>query len=374
MYSYQNDDRIVMTLDAGGTNMVCSAMQNYKEVVAPIRYSSLPTDLEACLNAIVKGFEEVRSQLPCDPVAISLGFPGPADYGNGIIGDLPNFPAFRGGVALGPMLEEKFGLPVFINNDGWLFALGEAVNGFLPWVNNQLKERGIGQRYQNLIGVSLGTGFGGGLIVNGQLCRGDNTVGSGLWLLRSTMNPEMSVEEGASIRAVKRNYARFADIDVEMVPSPEEIFKIGIGKQNGDREAARKAFELFGKTVGDALADVATLIDGLVVIGGGLSGAYELFSPAMIEEMNGVFTAPDGDSFSRLAAEVCDLQKEKGVNDFFNRKYSEIKVPGSGSRVTYNPHNKIGIGITKLGTSQAIWAGAYHFALSTLDNKTVQNS
>ena len=47
------------------------------------------------------------------PVAISFAFPGPADYPNGIIGNLPNLTAFRGGVALGPMLEEKFQLPVF---------------------------------------------------------------------------------------------------------------------------------------------------------------------------------------------------------------------------------------------------------------------
>ena len=49
-----------------------------------------------------------------------------ADYAHGIIGDLPNFPGFRGGVALGPYLEHVFGIPVFINNDGNLFAYGEA--------------------------------------------------------------------------------------------------------------------------------------------------------------------------------------------------------------------------------------------------------
>lgn len=56
-------------------------------------------------------------------------FPGPADYPNGIIGGwLPNFPSFRDGVALGPFLQEKFGVPVFINNDGDLFAYAFALN------------------------------------------------------------------------------------------------------------------------------------------------------------------------------------------------------------------------------------------------------
>ena len=58
---------------------------------------------------------------------------------NGIIGDLGNLPGFRGGVALGPMLEDKFGIPIFINNDGDLFVYGEAIAGFLPYVNGLLE-------------------------------------------------------------------------------------------------------------------------------------------------------------------------------------------------------------------------------------------
>ncbi len=82
---------------------------------------------------------QIRRQCHEPPVAISFAFPGPADYPAGIIGDLPNLPAFRGGVALGPMLEEKFGIPVFINNDGDLFVYGEAIAGFLPYVNGLLE-------------------------------------------------------------------------------------------------------------------------------------------------------------------------------------------------------------------------------------------
>ncbi len=372
MQAYHNDTRTIMTLDAGGTNLVFSAVQGCEEVIDPIQYPSLPNDLKACMDTIVEGFEEIMSRLSNEPVAISFAFPGPADYEEGIIGDLPNFPAFSGGVALGPMLEEKFELPVFINNDGWLFALGEAVSGFLPWVNNRLRERGIDHRYQNLIGVTLGTGLGGGIIVDGQLCRGDNTLGGSMWLLRSKSNPKMCAEEGVSIRAVQRNYARFTDSDMEVVPNPEEIFQIGISKKQGNQKAARKAFELLGEELGDVLANVATLVDAMIVIGGGLSGASELFLPSMIEEMSGKFATPDGDSVPRLAAEICNLDKENGVNDFFSRKSTEIPVPGSNRKVSYNPQNKIGIGISHLGTNRAVSVGAYHIALSTLDNKTTQ--
>ena len=67
---------------------------------------------------------EIEGAMPCASRSrSSFAFPGPADYPAGIIGDLAEYPAFRGGVALGPMLAERFGLPTFINNDGDLFAL-----------------------------------------------------------------------------------------------------------------------------------------------------------------------------------------------------------------------------------------------------------
>ena len=97
---YEHDERIVMTLDAGGTNFVFSAIQGCREIVEPICLPAASDDLERCLSVLVEGFLEVEKRLPRLPVAISFAFPGPADYEHGIIGDLPNFPAFRGGNSL----------------------------------------------------------------------------------------------------------------------------------------------------------------------------------------------------------------------------------------------------------------------------------
>lgn len=121
---YKHDRRVVMTLDAGGTNFVFSAICGNQDIVKPICYPAVSDNLEECLAVLHRGFFQVKEQLEDAPVAISFAFPGPADYKNGIIGDLPNFPAFRGGVALGPFLKERFGIPVFINNDCNLFAYG----------------------------------------------------------------------------------------------------------------------------------------------------------------------------------------------------------------------------------------------------------
>ena len=78
-------------------------------MISPIGLPAVSDNLDGCLEVLVKGFDRVIAAIPVPPVAISFAFPGPADYENGIIGDLPNFPSFRGGVALGPFLKHKYG-------------------------------------------------------------------------------------------------------------------------------------------------------------------------------------------------------------------------------------------------------------------------
>ena len=198
----------MMTLDAGGTSFRFCAMCGGKPATETFVLPSNGDNLPRCLANLVEGFRRVQALCPTPPVALSFAFPGPADYPNGIIGDLPNLPGFKGGVALGPMLADTFGLPVFINNDGDLFAYGEAIAGLLPWANAQLAAAGSPKRFRNLFGITLGTGFGGGLVRDGKLFIGDNSGAGEVWLLRNKLAPAMNAEEGASIRAVRRNWRR----------------------------------------------------------------------------------------------------------------------------------------------------------------------
>lgn len=103
---------------------------------------------------------------------------------------MPNFPAFRGGIALGPYLEEKFKIPVFINNDGNLFAYGEALAGALPAINEKLAAAGSPKRYKNLLGITLGTGFGAGVVIDNRLLTGDNGCGGDVWIMRNKNIPD----------------------------------------------------------------------------------------------------------------------------------------------------------------------------------------
>ncbi len=360
------DKRVVVTLDAGGTNFVFSAIQGNKEAIEPIRLPSVPDDLGKCLNTITDGFQQAIDKCTIPPVAISFAFPGPADYPNGIIGDLGNLPCFRGGIALGSMLEERFKLPAFINNDGDLYAYGEAIAGFLPFVNQLLDDAGSPKQFKNLVGFTLGTGFGAGIVRDGELFMGDNSGAGEVWLLRNKLEPDMNVEEGVSIRAVQREYARIVGIPFKDVPTPKEIFEIAEGNLQGNKEAAINSYRRMGEVLGDAIANVLTLIDGIAVIGGGVAGASSLFFPRMIEEMNANYKNPNGDIYRRLAVRAFNLEDVKDLDLFKNGDSREITVPGSSKKIIYDPMSRIGVGISKIGTQKAVALGAYAFALNKL--------
>jgi len=364
---YNHDNRIVLTLDAGGTNFVFCAMQAEEQIIDPITIQARAASLEEVLNKIVTGFEEAKSKLTEEPVAISFAFPGPADYHNGIIGDLQNLPTFRGGVALGPMLAEKFGIPTFINNDGDLFVYGEAIAGYLPEINKELEESGSPKRFKNLFGITLGTGFGAGLVINGMLYLGDNGSGVSIWITRNKLHPDSYAEESVSIRAVRRVYAEYAGMTFDEAPEPKVICQIATGKAEGRVDAAREAWRQLGVAAGESVADAINLADALVVIGGGLSGAYELFLPALVDEMNKPLNKLNGESLCRMEVQAFNLENTEQKALFLKEEAKMVMIPGTFHTIAYDPHKRTGIGVSRLGTSKAVAIGAYTFALNELD-------
>lgn len=370
MTDYQHDPRIVLTLDAGGTSFRFSAHRGHKSVADTVVLPSQADNLERCLGTVREGFTTVKARCPEPPVAVSFAFPGPADYPNGIIGDLPNLPAFRGGIALGPMLEDHLGLPTFINNDGDLFAYGEAIAGFLPRVNRLLEQGGSPKRYRNLLGVTLGTGFGGGIAHDGELFLGDNSIAGEVWCLRNKLRPQWNAEEGACVRAVRRIYAERAGIPFAAAPEPKDIAEIATSGRSGNQAAAIEAFRQLGEVAGDAIAQALTLIDGLVVIGGGISGAWPLFLPTLVAELNGTCLTPDGAPIRRLASVAFNLEDVADRERFIRGEIRQIPVPGGSRTVTYDPLQRVGVGVSALGTSHAIAIGACAFALRKLDARS----
>jgi glucokinase len=358
----------VLTLDAGGTNFVFSAIRDFTEIATPIVLPANAHDLSKCIGNIIEGFAQLSKQLASFD-AISFAFPGPADYYQGIIGDLPNFAAFTGGVPLAAILQNKFKVPIFINNDGNLFASGEALVGFLPELNRRLSEAGGQKRFQNLIGITLGTGFGCGIVSNGNLLVGDNSSGAEIHNTINLNNQNWNAEESVSTRAIQRLYAEHAGLSFDSSIMPKTIFDIANGNEVGSVIAANKAFEAYGKALGASIVNVLTMIDGIVVIGGGLSASWELFAPSMFEEINRPIQNFKGEPTSRLSFRVYNLEDTDTFVEFAKGEITELTVPDSNETVLYDLLPRTGVGLSSLGGSRAISLGAYAFAAQQLQKE-----
>ena len=360
-----NNSPIIFILDAGGTGFKFSAVQDAREIIEPFTIPSAAPTLEEVLQKLITGFHECETRCGAKAKAISFCFPGPADYPNGIIGDLPNLPTFRGGVALKHMLENEFGVPVFINNDGDLFVYGEALGGLLPEVNRIMEMHGNPKRYKNLFGVTLGTGFGGGIVIDKVLLNGDNSAGGEIWCSRNCLYPDTIAEDSVSIRAVRRVYAREVGIAFDDAPQPYDIFRIAQGEQEGNREAALCAWDELTTVLADVIGNGLRCTDGLVVIGGGLSGAWPVFMPMLIRKLNEPYRA-NGNVIPRIETEAFNLMDANDIERFTAKSGKMVKVPFSDQEVWYDPSKRVGVGVTKLGTSSAVAVGAYAFAMEQL--------
>jgi glucokinase len=194
---------------------------------------------------------------------------------------------------------------------------------------------------------------------------GDNSAAGQIWMMRHRDERRHMAEEGVSIRAVRRDYAAAAGLALDQAPEPKLIAQIATGDAPGDRRAASEAFRRLGQVAGDAIANALTLIDGLVVVGGGLSGAAPLFRAALLEELNGRLEVASG-PLDRLAFEVLDLDDPDGLAALVGDPVRELAIPGTDQTIAGAPRKLTGIGVTRLGTTAAIALGAYAHALSEL--------
>ncbi len=201
----------------------------------------------------------------CDILGVGIGVPGPVDTFRGIVHFLPNIPGWKE-VKLNSILKQRIDLPVFIDNDAKLMTLAE-------------HRQGAACGYQNALCLTLGTGVGGGLILNGELYRGrDNASGE---IGHFPLN-EKGPLCGCGGQACLETYIGNSRISRQA----QKVFGAGITLEKISALAARnnskaKAFwGQVGRKLGIVLSGVINLLNlDVIVIGGGVSGAGKaLFS------------------------------------------------------------------------------------------------
>lgn len=160
---------ITVGVDVGGTKIQSAAMRA-KKVVGGARMATPLTgaeDVSAAIgDAVTKALADAGAQLS-DLTAVGIGAPGTIDPEAGTVSSSPNLPGFQGleAVPLGAMVSQALGgVPVKLDNDVRVAILGE-------W------KRGTGRGYRHLLGVWVGTGVGGGLVLDGALYEGQGAAG-----------------------------------------------------------------------------------------------------------------------------------------------------------------------------------------------------
>src|SRR6478672_1564398 len=254
----------VIGIDLGGTAI---KLGRFREDGTCLQSLTVPTPQPASPTDVLKAMVEAIAQLDPNQEAIALGVgtPGPVDASARISQVAINLADWHD-VPLADWLEEKTGLPTTLGNDANCAGLGEA------WL-------GAGRKFRNLIMLTLGTGVGGAIILDGKLFTGHQGAAGELGLI--TLNPDGppcnsgnqgSLEQYVSIQAIRRQTG--------LEPS-----ELGHRAKAGDPQALQ-FWQQYGQLLGTGLASlIYILTPEAIVIGGGISASAEFFFPTVLVEI-----------------------------------------------------------------------------------------
>lgn len=267
-------------VDIGGTN-VKIALVDAKGIIG---YSnSVPTRAEMgyqytidnIISTIRSSLKESNTSIE-NILGIGFGGPGQIDSNQGIVRIFPNIPGWIN-VPLAEIIQKEFNVPVKVDNDVRVATLGEF-------------HFGAGKGCQNLVCITVGTGIGSGLIVNGQLVRGASLAAGeiGHMILQDFNGPMCgcgstgcleAFASGPSIVKMANEYivggksAKFVELAGGKPITSHIVCEAAL---QGD-QVAKRIFEIQGHYIGIALASVVNLLNPeKIIVGGGVAQAGEL--------------------------------------------------------------------------------------------------
>lgn len=278
-------------LDLGGTNVKVAVLEGRTEAQPPmlVASSTHTTHAERGPQGVVDRLIEIgRSAIDeHGPIAqLGVGVPGLFDAEAGTIVLFPNLPGPWNGHPMHDPIADALGLPVTIINDARAFTLAEGTVG-------------AGRGARTLVGITLGTGIGGGIMINGRLHLG--SFGRGGEIAHQIVLPD-GPECGCGNRGCAEALAR-ADVLAEMggKATAEEVYQ---GAEEGD-ERCRLAVDTAAKYLGIALANAVTLLGpDRIVIGGGISNAGDLVLDPLRLAMRERVTLVDAAAIDVVPAEL----------------------------------------------------------------------
>lgn len=241
----------VIGIDLGATNLRVGLVENGK--ITNLKKSTLPEDKS--VMSVINVMCDMIDTVDNGANKIGIGVPSVVDSQEGIVYDVQNIPGWEK-VHLKDLLEEKTGKSVYLNNDANCFALGELIFG-------------EGQGKKNLVGLVIGTGFAGGIILDGKIYEGRN-CGAGEF----GMIPYK--------QSILEHYCSGQFFSKLVGVSGEEIYE----KALNDDPASKKLFQEFGTHIAGAIKIVLYTYDPeSIVLGGSISRTFDQFKEGFEREL-----------------------------------------------------------------------------------------
>jgi glucokinase len=261
-------------IDFGGTSVklgVCRGA-DLLQVDEPIPTAAHPGPA-ALIGAMAERVAKLREQFPAI-AAIGVGVPGLVDFDQGFVHVLTNVPGWKH-IPLKSLLSEKTGLPVVVENDANAMTYAEF-------------RYGAGRGLKNVVALTLGTGVGGGLVLDGKMFRGSCFSAGEIGQMSIDMDgvPGAYGNLGAlekymgNVQIGEHAIKRYAEAGIEKTAEECTPKAIAIAAQNGD-DIARQIWGEIADWLGTALSSIAWLLNpDAFVIGGGVAQAGSLlFEP-----------------------------------------------------------------------------------------------
>ena len=275
--------RRVIGIDAGGTKLLGGVVDEGLAVRHRVHRLWLGSEREELLQVMVEAVEEARAAAP-DAAAVGFGIPSLVDQSTGASLFSTHLPLE--GVPFRALMEERLNMPVFVDNDANLALLAEA-------------RAGAARDRRHALMLTLGTGIGGGILVDGRLQRGSRGAGAELGHVVVDLDgPPCQgrcpgrgcLEVMASGSAIGREGAEAARrspdsaLGAQLRPGREITGAIVTELAHDGDPAAREVLELIGRRLGTGIASLVNAFDPEVVVvgGGAVAGGELLLAPARV--------------------------------------------------------------------------------------------
>ena len=295
-------------IDVGGTNVKIALVNDEGQII----YSnSVPTRAEMgyeyTVNNIKQAIYELLKETKLetkDIQGIGFGFPGQVDYKEGIVRNAPNIPGWVE-IPIAKIFEDEFNIPTRVDNDVRCAALGEL-------------NYGAGKGCENLICITVGTGIGSGLIINGKLARGASNAAGEIGHIKLQMNDGPicgcgdtgcfeAFASGPAIVAMAEEYIKGGKATKyrEMAGSnPITPYIVSEAAKAGD-PVAKRIFTIIGEYLGIGLAGVVNLLNPeKIIIGGGVADAGEILINPLVETLKKRAMKIAGDTVQVVPAQL----------------------------------------------------------------------